>query len=853
LLAKHLEGGCMFKRAFYLGLFLCFACAFGASVSLETAQKVANNYLQRNGQSANLTLVKQKRADSPFFIFNKGAAKGYVIVAANDLVSPIFCDSDEGDYDENNMLPVEAYLMHNYENQISDAVKNNRSQDSETKARWEKYLQGSQTRGEVRAKTYLLATPLSPSPAGDIQWSQYWHADQTPIDPNTNQRSNAGCVATSMAQVVRYYGYPLQGKGTLPAHKPTGWANALPTVDHSKVNYDYSNMPGCPVSGTQAQKIEVGKLLANCGQSAYMNYATGESSTMNYNAATGLKNNFDYDTVIQPVYKRPVVAAAQQYALSDADWDDLIIGNIDNKAPLIVAGGGHSFILDGYDPDDGQFHANLGYGNNECKGGSGYSNKWYATSATGYGIDEMIINIMPNKNGNVPSVLKVTEFTASSSPVKVSAKVVFGKNFNGKIGLAQVSGGNTIVKVLDSADFSIQNEKLYQYRGGYPHTNKTSSATLNKTGYSGNGSDLKVVTKIGSGAWTIVGATQTAETTYYTIKFDSQGGNAVADVQVVAGTAYTPAVSPTPNPRIIDGKPHYFNGWFTDADTTNKWVNGTVINSNITLYAKWTFQNLPATVTVTFNNISDDNTLESVTPGVPYTVKRPDPTRDGYVFEGWYTDGLSTIPWVNGTVIYANTSLFAAWLDADGNKMPAFWKVEFETDGGSEVPVKLVSTANGPVAFSTDATSTKEGFIFGGWLTIPDSDEKWVNGTFIASDWKLFAQWRTDDGSNAISDAKKYDGRHGIIAVKNPVVGDLAEFVVKTPEKWTDAKLTIYDNLGNVVFSNERRLTISDDKMKWNLRNGNARAVAAGGYLAVVECKGANGTYRYYTKFGVKK
>jgi len=683
---------------------------WGAPISLETAQKVASNYLSRNGQSANLTLVKQKGVNSPFFIFSKGAGNGYLIVSADDIAAPIFCDADDGDFDEDNLNPVQAYLMQTYVNSINDAVKNKAAPDNETKALWEKYSTPSnQARGEVRAKTYLLATPLSPSPAGDIQWAQWQHGNQTPLIPaaanlvengksSTGKYSNVGCVATSMSQVIRYYGHPAQGKGTLYAYTPRKWAKGVyvpadnKNIDHTKITYNYSNMPGCLANATQAQQTEVGKLMANCGISVQMNYGANESSTYDWLVFDAMADNFDYDRCIQFVYKTPGLSSAKQYALSQTDWDDLIIGNIENKAPVIVAGGGHNFIIDGYDPTDKQFHINEGYAQNSCTGGTDY---WYATSAIGgYGVNTMTINIMPNKNGNAPSVLKVTEFTASSSPVKVSAKVVFGQNFTGKIGIAQVSG-DKITKILDSANFEVKNEKLYQMREGYPHTNRTSSVTLNKTGYSGNGSDLKVVTKRGSGEWSIAGAAQSQAPTPPTpttvkITFDSRGGSSVPEESVAAGTAYTPAAVSTQSG-------YTFGGWYTNSGVTTKWVDGTIVNSDIKLYAKW----------------------------------------------------------------------------------------------------------------------TKE--------------------------------------TAALSGAKSFDGKHGIVVVKNPVVGDFAEFVVKTPESWTVAKLTIYDNLGNVVASNERRLTANDDKMKWNLRNANARAVAAGTYLAVVECQGANGVYRYYTKFGVRK
>ena len=180
--------------------------------------------------------------------------------------------------------------------------------------------------------------------------------------------------------------------------------------------------------------------------------------------------------------------------------------------------------------------------------------------------------------------------------------------------------------------------------------------------------------------------------------------------------------------------------------------------------------------------------------------------------------------------------------------VPTTVKITFNSKGGSEVAEE---TINAGTAYTPSAVPTQSGFTFAGWYTNSATTTKWVDGTSVDKDITLYAKWIKDN--TALSRAKSFDGKHGIIVVKNPVVGGFAEFVVKTPEKWVDVKLTIYDNLGNAVFSNERRLTISDNKMKWDLRNANGRAVAAGSYLAVVECKGANGIYRYYTKFGVLK
>jgi len=214
-------------------------------------------------------------------------------------------------------------------------------------------------------------------------------------------------------------------------------------------------------------------------------------------------------------------------------------------------------------------------------------------------------------------------------------------------------------------------------------------------------------------------------------------------------------------------------------------------------------------------------------------------------YEVW-TENVSRL--VGDTILYMYELKRASYL------------IMFESNGGNRLENVRVESLVYPkvVNYYPDAVMTKDGFNFKGWFADAALSGEWTWKSEVIRDTTLYAKWEAvpdvpDSGGSAIKGNKGFDGKYGIIAVKNPVVGDFAEFVVKTPERWIDAKLTIYDNVGNVVFSNERRLTISDNRMKWNLRNGNARAVASGIYLAVVECKGANGVYQYYTKFGVRK
>ncbi|MDR0304515.1 MAG: C10 family peptidase [Chitinispirillales bacterium] len=696
----------MHIRMFYIVLLLCFVSTIASPVSFEIAQKTANNYLRQVGKSPmNLTIVKQKNDASPFFVFSMGQDKGFVIVSANDVATPILGDADEGNFNDNDLPPALVWLLGNYENYINEAVKNNKEQDSETKLLWEKYLKSSnETRGGegIRAANFLIKT----------EWNQ--SEPYNLLAPQIGEkRSWMGCIAVSMGQVMNYWEYPEKIIQKIPAYTSRKNLISMPEVNVSAETYDYNNMldkytskgsGGYPNNSGTTQENEVAKFLYHTALGMQMNWGTDASTGFDRDTPLTLARFFDYDsTTMRIVSKYPS-------QITDEIWKDLIIGQIENNSPIICDGQNHSFIIDGYDPDNSLIHLNYGYG--------GSSNGWYAIDkASSAGTPErMTINIMPNQNGNAPSILKVTKFdvstTASSISADFSAKMHYGTDFLGKVGLAIVSVDSikSIKQVLDSTDFTTGNTISTTFGAGvgigksgnppgtYYNTPKSGTITKYFTEGSLQTVTVQLATKRGNGNWTLIGETKSVslllkEEPKYTITFNSNGGNAVADVEVEESNSFYP----------------------------------------------------------------QDEML-----------------KDGFTFAGWFTDE------------------------------------DFETE--------------------------------------------WTENSVIVSDTTLYAKWIDDD--TGISGIESFDGTNGIIITKNPVIGDFAEFIVKAPAGKYFAKLTIFDNLGNAVRSLERQLSAKDDndKIKWDLRNNNKRAVAAGTYLALVECKGADKkTYRYYTKFGVKK
>jgi len=358
----------------------------------------------------------------------------------------------------------------------------------------------------------------------------------------------------------------------------------------------------------------------------------------------------------------------------------------------------------------------------------------------------------------------------------------------------------------------------------------------------------------------------------WTVSFDLDGGTGVQGIRtVMSNNPYYNASDDIPSKEGFT-----FAGWFADASRTARWTSTTQIIGNITLYAKWesgSAQENTYNVSIIYYEDYGDGEYSdwiyhsteqvTVTTTNPYWYPNIPGNKFDSVFAVTYVNDQVTAnhgKWIDGVSQLTKDTTLAIY-----ELKRTFYVITFEKEY-REVPTKSYPFFT---TFVPDAP-TKEGFEFAGWFTDTIFSKEWTAASQIVRDTTIYAKWEEirnvdggddgpqiinpgDNGGSAIKGGKNYDGRYGIIAVKNPVAGDLAEFVVKTPENWTNAKLTIYDNLGNVVFSDERRLTINDDRMKWNLRNANARAVAAGSYLAVVECQGASANYMYYTKFGVRK
>ena len=153
----------------------------------------------------------------------------------------------------------------------------------------------------------------------------------------------------------------------------------------------------------------------------------------------------------------------------------------------------------------------------------------------------------------------------------------------------------------------------------------------------------------------------------YTITFDEVGGSEVSDI--VDYTIESTISFPSTTKAGYD----FVNWQVTRAD--GNWTNGASFNANttttdkygnVTLTAQWDYH----TYTVTLNPNGGEVSPTSIRVTYQSTYgSLPTPTRDGYVFKGWYTSETSGTQILSTTKYTStqDTTIFAQWQDTWAN------------------------------------------------------------------------------------------------------------------------------------------------------------------------------------------
>lgn len=342
-----------------------------APVDPQTAKATASAFLKtltadpiqaKSARSSQLRLVytcADRTAADPsptpyYYVFNRGEKDGFIIVSGENRAKAVLGYADEGSFTPGRIPENFAYWLECYQDEL-------------------RILTGQpETDASPLASSNRFVTPqtgeTSVAPLlGNIRYGQDEPFNNLcPLIPGSQIRTVTGCVATSMAQVMRYHRWPRQGKGS---HSYTTRDLQIPlSADFGNTRYNWEQMPDNynSVNTGNEQENAVATLMLHCGIAVDMNY-NQSSGASNYAIGAALTRYFDYDPSLQ-FYSRPYYSTAQ--------WSEMLRTELSSRRPLIYNGisstGGHSFVCDGYDAA-GLFHINWGW--------DGSSNGYFELSA----------------------------------------------------------------------------------------------------------------------------------------------------------------------------------------------------------------------------------------------------------------------------------------------------------------------------------------------------------------------------------------------------------------------------------------------------------------------------------------
>ena len=363
---------------------------------------------------------------------------GFVIVSADDMVEPIIGFADDGSYDPSPENPLGALVTNDLNGRMA-AVRSTfsplamppQAEFTETQKKWHYFISLAET---SKDEFVLMVLPpiygdylsdIRVAPLVQSKWGQSCYYDydderqacynyytprlvDTEVSFVEGHEDNypCGCVATFMAQLMRYHKYPNEpvepSKFTISVDKQTTdrW---LLRGEGPNGAYNWNDMVLEPGGGTtDKQRRAIGALCHDAGVSVNMQYAEDGSGAFMLDAAEALKSTFKYGNAILGHN-------------ADVNMDSGLIGminpNLDAECPVVFAIGdisdfdrGHAVLCDGYGYSSSQLyhHLNMGW--------DGSDDAWYnlptidCSGADLLGvITECIYNIFPDGTGEIIS------------------------------------------------------------------------------------------------------------------------------------------------------------------------------------------------------------------------------------------------------------------------------------------------------------------------------------------------------------------------------------------------------------------------------------------------------------------
>lgn len=277
-------------------------------------------------------------ARQPFYIYNVADEGGFVIVSGDDALGTIIGYSNRGNFSLDGAPDNLTTLMTLYAQAVEMASSRHLA-----------------TADAPKSPGSPVVEPL----LGNIEWGQAAPFNllcPTYTEEGKTDHYYVGCVATAMAQIMRYHKYPNKGKGSKTYTSNIGQLSA----NFGETEYKWNLMPERLESETAgtAQEEAVATLCRDLGVAVSTTYTPTGSGAFSQMVAGAMQQYFRYDDAIA-YYVR------DNYGTQE--WLRLLKDEIDNHRPVYYSAsnedelmGGHAFVCDGYDSQN-YVHVNWGW------------------------------------------------------------------------------------------------------------------------------------------------------------------------------------------------------------------------------------------------------------------------------------------------------------------------------------------------------------------------------------------------------------------------------------------------------------------------------------------------------------
>lgn len=350
------------------------------NVSNDASRHAAVNFWNCHRTDANKAItfdepVLYSFSDFPMLRIYAVGSEGFVIVSAYDGVQPVLGYSFDSPATEE-VNPEAAFWLRGMNDEIADA-KSTGYRNPEAAGLWND----------------LLTAPVPPVPVSlqnipallETHWDQGSPFNKLcPFDTNYHSRVVVGCVATAMAQVMKYWNHPSSGTGSHSyTHQAwghnTSYGEQSADFEHTTYLWDYmENEYLSSVSSSHMAEHSVAVLSYHCGVAVDMMYgpsATGGSGAYSSCgewttacAEHAFYDYFKYSPTLQYRQRNGTIwyngAYRQTYYYSDSAWNAMLDYELAQGHPMYYSGsdstGGHAFVCDGSDLN-GRYHFNWGW------------------------------------------------------------------------------------------------------------------------------------------------------------------------------------------------------------------------------------------------------------------------------------------------------------------------------------------------------------------------------------------------------------------------------------------------------------------------------------------------------------